>query len=320
MDILKPKIFLFGACDLQYSTHIDPIRREFRLPVTEYNTSNHDSLDFQTSWKPSFGSSLRSLYTPPNTIANRLYDTMYKMKNRKEFQYNCYREVAKFPYLQYFKENAGPRDILLINFSTELYTKIASGSEVFGMTPLVNRHINNPDDPLFWLYNEYISKREFQVPFDLVENLEETYELLKQFAIDVHDIFQNRVVLVNTHFTELALINDITVKKVNVPVNREIIYKQTRVMSDMLDHSYAQRSTDIFINKFHRWYKSDIPIVKYDGELFTDPFHKHGDAPFHLHKLSAYKVGLKILEALLKINKESAKENIHDTIYQHPRI
>jgi hypothetical protein len=61
-------------------------------------------------------------------------------------------------------------------------------------------------------------------------------------------------------------------------------------------------SRNIYIDKFQRFYKSNIPIVKVDGPLFVDPFHYQGSAPFHLHEYSAYKIGKEILKELRKIN------------------
>jgi hypothetical protein len=300
MNLIKPKIFLWGACDLFQSAKIDPILHEFE--VESLNWGRTDSLDLQNCWTPNFSTSLRALYTPPNAVANRLYDTLFSLKEIPAHYYRSFREIAKFPYLKYFKENVGPKDVLLINFSTELYTKIQVGSEIFGMLSLVKKRVDLPNDPLHWLYKDYLSRKEFQIPFDTIENLEITYDFLKQFAIDIHDIFQDRVILVRTHFTQMALTNNAQISKVVVPVNKEIIYQQTRIMGDILDHSYAQRSTDIFIDKFHRWYKSEIPIVQYKGNVFVDPFHKLGDAPFHLHEFSTYSIGKEILKELRKIN------------------
>jgi hypothetical protein len=295
----KPKIFLFGACDLFQAVIIDSIRKEFTVDCV--GVEKTDSLDLKTL-KPKFSTSMRSLYTKPNEIANRLHDTLIQSDDIKHYHYELYREIIKFPYLEYFKNNAGPNDILVMNLSSELYTKIGVKSELFTIIPVPDNGIVNKSDQLHWLYDEYFRKDIYQIPFDDEESLNVTYDLLQEFAKDIYEIFQNRVVLVKTHITNLMLASDLTIKKVKVSMEENIpFYKPTKIMSHPLDHTYAQRSTNLLLKKFQKWYKCDIPMVETKEPVFMDPDHKFGVAPFHLHKISNYKIGLNIYQELVKL-------------------
>jgi len=294
----KPRVFSFGACDLTQAIIIDTIRRDFS--VDAFNDPN-DSLDLSVS-RPIYSTSIRSLYTPPNIIANRVYDTIKNSTDVKRCHYDLYREIAKISFLDYFKKEAGPNDILVMNLSSELYTKINVKSELFTVIPHVGKEIQDPLDCLHWIYAEYLTNEIYQIPFDEEESLNITYDLLQDFAKDIYDIFQDRVILVKTHITNLMIATDSEIKKVKVPIVGNIpFYKSTKIISHPLDHTYAQRATNLLLKKFQKWYKADIPIVELTEPIFMDPYHKYGVAPFHLHSSSNYKIGLKIHQALKKL-------------------
>jgi hypothetical protein len=298
---IKPKIFLFGACDLYQAVIIDTIRKEYKIDCIPDTLKSPDSLDLSTCLKPKFSTSIRSLYTQPNEIANRAYDTLRQAPDLKYYHYELYREIVKFPYLEYYKKEAGPDDILIMNLSSELYTKASIKSELFTITPMPGIGLSDPSDYLHWLYSEYLTKNTYQVPFDEEESLNITYDLLQDFAKSIYNIFQNRVILVKTHITNLMISTDLSVKKIDVPVEGNIpFYKPSKIMKHPLDHTYAQRATNLLLNKFHKWYKSDIPIVDLKDPVFMDPNHQYGPAPFHLDKISNYKIGLNIYAELKK--------------------
>ena len=296
---IKPKIFLFGACDLFQAVTIDTIRKDYTIDCINLVKTNSLNLE---EIKPRFSTSIRSLYTKPNEIANRLYDTLLHSDNLKTHHHELYKEIIKFPYLEYFKKEAGPDDVLVMNLSAELYTKIQVKSELFTIFPIPDNTISDNSDLLHWLYDEYLTKEIYQVPFDDDESLNITYDLLQDFAKEIYEIFQNRVILVKTHITNLMLGSDMTIKKVKVPVLGNIpFYRATKIMSHPLDHTYAQRATDLLLKKFQKWYNADIPIVEITEPIFMDPNHQYGVAPFHLHKHSSYKIGVGIHRELVKL-------------------
>ena len=307
----KPKLFVFGACDLHQSIKIDMIAHKFTRDLIR---TEKDTLDFETCNVPPFSTSMLSLYTKPNELANRVHETLIKTKNVRRYHYALYKEIVKFPYLKYFKENAGPKDILVMNLSSELYTKIKAKSETFTIIPIPDARIYDGKDQLHWLYKEYINKDEYIVPFDDEQSLNETYDVLQDFARDVYEIFQDRVVLVKTHVTNLALGSTADIEKVKIPLNGTIpFYKPSRIMQDPLDHTYAQRATNLLLNKFRKWYKAELPIVSVSDGIFLDYNHPYGYSPFHLHISSCTKIGLNIYDELVKIkNKTQLKENIDD--------
>jgi hypothetical protein len=302
-ELTKPKIFSFGACDLGYALKADIIRKDFSLDTIDINRYTHDSLEFDKSWVPNHATSLMSLYTPPGDIASRLHDTLVKSKELKPFHYEFYREIVKYPYIKHWETCAGPNDIMVINFSTELYTKIACKSELFTALPGALKTV--PGDPVYWVLEEYIQKEEYQFTCDDEYALNATYELLADFAKDIYRIFKDRVVLVKTHLTDLEFNNGTICKS---PIGSTISYKRSKIINDFFEHEYGRRVTNIFIKKFRNKYPADLPIVEVKDHLFVDPKHPGGYAPFHLHNWSAHKIGSAIYDELVKINTRSLKE------------
>ena len=299
----KPKIFLFGACDLYQAVNIDTIRKDFVIDAIPKGLKEIDHIDFSTGIKPKFSTSMLSLYTKPNIVAHRVHESLENKLNLKKYHYELNREILKFSYLKYFSESAGPNDILVMNLSSELYTKIKVKSEIFTAIPILSdSNVNNPDDILYWLYSEYLTKDVYQVPFDDEESVNNTYLLLKDFARDIYEIFQDRVIIVRTHMTDLSLTKLNKVERILVPLENTVpFYKTSKIMHDPADHTYAVRLMNLFVNKFKLWYKEDIPVVALDGPVFVDVNHPLGYAPFHLHTKSNYQLGLNIYKELIKM-------------------
>jgi hypothetical protein len=296
MNYKKPTIFYFGACDVGIALNNPLIKNTFSLFKNERKT---DSLDFDTCWFPDYSTSLISLYTPPpSEIASRVYDSLVKCKELTSHHYQAYREIFKYPYLENFAKNAGPNDILVLNFSSELYTKISCKSEWFTLLPCFNK-LNHPDDPLKWLVDDYLMKKEYQVPGDSEIAVNDSWNLLARFANDIYKIFKNRVVLVNTHLTDLSIHKG---KIVKTPIKQQLSYRQSKLSADYIEHNYAQRITNMVIRKFRIKYPDELPVVAVDDLLFLDPEHPSGYSPFHFDKTSAEKIAYKIYLELLKIN------------------
>ena len=307
LDTNKPNIFLFGACDVGGSLNFELIKKEFSFHRTEINKHTHDTLDFNTCKVPDFSTSLVSLYTsPPSEIASRVYDSLITHKNLKPEHYQTYREILKYPYFNYLKKHARPNDILIISFSSELYTKFLYRNEWFTVLPCVEEIRWNENDPLKWLIDEYIAKEQYQVPHDDESALNQTWDLLTTFANDVHSIFKNRVILVNTHLTDLTMYKG---KIIKTPIKQHLSYKQAKLSTDLIEHKYAQRITDMLIRKFRIKYPEELPVVSIDDNLFLDANHPHGHAPFHFDRPSSEKIGYRIYLELLKINTRTLQEN-----------
>ena len=307
LDNKKPNIFLFGACDIGVALSFELIKKEFSIHRTEINKQIHDTLDFNTCRVPDFSTSLVSLYTPPpGEIASRVYDSLIKHKDLKLEHYQAYREILKYPLIDYFEKHAGPNDILILSFSSELYTKLLNKNEWFTVLPCFEKFRRNDNDPLKWLIDEYIAKEQFQVPHDDESALNQTWDLLATLANDVYRIFKNRVVLVNTHLTDLTLHKG---KITKTPIRQQLSYRQSKLSTDLIEHKYAQRITDMLIRKFRIKYPEELPVVSLDDILFLDPDHPNGYAPFHFDRQSSEKIGYKIYLELLKINTRTLKEN-----------
>jgi hypothetical protein len=298
-----PKIFLFGACDLHDIVDNTMMNDKFDVvyesPYGKTSKLRDQELDFNNTTFPVAGTSIVSLYTNPGNIAKCVTETMHLKKNKNYNDTLVYKEVAKFPYLNFYKKHAGPNDYIIINFSAEIYTKILAGQECFTCLPAMKK-IAHPANKFYWLYKDYIQNDLYHLPFDTKESLELSFDMLVDFARDIYDIFQDRVILVKTHFADFVISNDQSVTKVIEDPSDIFLYKQSKIVTDPTDHKYAERLSMLILNKFKHHYKSDIPVVKLDEYVFLDTHHRWGVGQFHLDQNSRNKICKKIYEELVK--------------------
>jgi hypothetical protein len=299
-NLTKPNIFLYGACDLHDIVNNDLLHRDFKVVNSVIDNRDPTSMEFDKMSFPVNGTSIISLYTKPGPIAQRVQETLLAGKNRDVItNLPAYKEIVKFPYLEFYKKYAGPKDYLVISFSSELYTKFVSGNECFSCLPVM-KNIFEETNVLNWLYKEFISKEEFLLPFDTKESLEWSFDLMVDFAKDIYDIFQDRVILVKTHFSNFAIATDLKVKKVHVSPKELIFYRQTKVVTDPTDYKYADRLSTIIMHKFMHHYKTDLPVVKLDEPVFLDSNHKWGLSQFHVDKNSRHKIAKRIHDSIIE--------------------
>lgn len=300
LDKNRPRLFSFGNCDLADILDNDFFYRDFVMMRQRTKGYVEDSLDFRECTQPIWATSLLSLYTEPGSIAQRVYETLAGLKTRNAVQLNAYKEIAKYPYLKYWKENVGPNDYLAISFSTEMCTKILFQNECWtAITQL--KKLSDPDDALHWLYSDYMTKDVYQLSFDTTESLDQTKECLLQFAKDVYDIFQDRVIVVKTHLSDLLITADHRVEKVKLGAESNLLFfKKTKLMGTPLDEKYVQKVTNVIAWKFCREYKTDIPLIELNEPVFVDANHRWGYGPSHLDRISCFKIGKLVHAELMK--------------------
>lgn len=298
----KPKLFLYGACDLHDIVDNDLLHRDFEIVKHPPGQEPPDptSLDFSNMRFPKNGTSIISLYTKPGPLAQRILDT-FTQSNKRELILNMllYQEAAKFPYLEFYKKHAGPNDFLVLSFSAELYTKLICLKECFSCLPAM-KVIFEKSNSLHWLYKEYLCKEQYLLPFDSKESLEWSFDLIVDFAKDIYEIFQDRVILVKTHLSNLAIATDSTIKKVNSTPADLLFYRQTKIVTDPTDYKYADRLSSIIMNKFQHHYSVDLPLMKLDGPVFLDSNHKWGLSQFHIDHYSRTKLAGMIHTAIIE--------------------
>ena len=307
--VQKPRLFLFGGCDLWDSTNVKLIRDSYYIDKYAFNTNKDASLNVNNKFQES--TSLISLYSKPGSVAERVQDTLYSLDKLEYHHVLASEQVMKYDYIEFFRRHVGPNDILLLNFTNDLYTKFRRGSECFSILPQL-MPIAKPSDPLYWLFDEYIKHDFYHSCFDDKDSLNETTEALRDFAKDIYSIFQDRVILVKFHLSNLIYHGSIdNVKQLNWSCNSEIpFYKTTKIMIDPTDHSYAKRCANLILERFRIFYKADLPIIELeDHECFIDPCHRHGLAPLHLHPVTTEKLGYKIYEELTKLTERIEKNN-----------
>ena len=111
----KPKLFNFGACDLLDSLMNKAVMNVFDLQCID--------LEERPRLYPSYSTSLLSLYTPIGSLGSEALEYFVKDPNLILDNRPFFEEISKFDYIGHWTANAGPNDFLVINFSTEFYTK-----------------------------------------------------------------------------------------------------------------------------------------------------------------------------------------------------
>lgn len=290
---MKSKLFLFGGCDLHDIVKNDLLYRDYDIVGGDWSLNSEKSdfsIDFNKRGFPGMGTSIISLYTSTGSIAQRVLDTL-STGNKRDIilNKNIYNEILKFPYLDFYKKHAGPNDYLILGFSPELYTKVINKGECFSCLPAMSI-LENPDNCLHWLYKEYFINENHMLSFDTKESLEWSFDLMVDFARDIYDIFQDRVILVKTHFSNFAISSDHSVKEVEIGPSHLLYYKQTKIISDPTDHKYADRLSTIIMNKFRHHYKADLDLIQLDEPVFLDEYHRWGYSQFHIDFRSRNKI------------------------------
>jgi hypothetical protein len=312
MNITKPKIFLYGGCDLHDIANNDFLQREFDVIsyAVDIHTVDNTLLDFNRGSFPSKGTSIISLYTKPGLIAQRVVETL--MSNQKRhtiINRQLYNEVCKFQYLDFYRKHAGPNDYLLVGFSPELYTKFRGTTDCFSCSPAMNG-VSDPDNCFHWLYKEYLTKDEFLLPFDTKESLELSFDMMVDFARDIYEIFQDRVILVKTHFANFAIASNHNIAPVKFDPSDLLYYRQTKIITEPTDLNYAERLSTIIMNKFRHHYSSNLDLIKLNEAVFLDSNHRWGLGQFHIDANSKNKLAKIILDNITK--KISTKTIIYE--------
>ncbi len=300
---------MFGGCDLHDIVKNDALQRDFDVIdfSINYQEINNTLIDFSYANFPEHGTSIMSLYTKPGPIAHRILDTLSTTQKRHMIiNRNVFNEILKFPYLEFYKKHAGPNDYLLVSFSPEIYTKYVGHGEIFTCLPSMHT-LENPENKLHWIYKEYIQKQECLLPFDSKENIEPTGQIMADFARDLYEIFQDRVILIKTHFSNYVLSKDATITKIQSGPSNLLYYKQTKIMTEPTDIRYVERLSMIIMNRFRNRYKSNLTLIELDEPVFIDGTHRWGTTQFHIDVDSRNKIAKLIVNELKKQTTDHAQ-------------
>jgi hypothetical protein len=268
--ILRPRIFHFGACDLWDSLHSPSVIRRYDLAGGNVLINKY----------PPHGTSLMSLYAQPSSMAERMFTYMkeqYPEHPHESFLYDqAYVELTKFPYYKFLKENVVSTDIMVINFSNELYTR-------------------------------FITKTQCYFDFDTEEVMGRTKELLVDFAVQMKQLFQDRIILVKTKLASKCYISKQKIVPYTINLKENIpFYHNYRFMNDPKNGPYVLRWLDVMVQHFKRKHGSDLPVVELDDQfVYMDPRHRWGVSPIHLTAETNAILATKILEQIdkMKIDK-----------------
>jgi hypothetical protein len=291
--VSKPKLFNFGACDLLDSLMNKAVMNVFDLQCID--------LEERPRLYPSYSTSLLSLYTPIGSLGSEALEYFVKDPNLILDNRPFFEEISKFDYIGHWTANAGPNDFLVINFSTEFYTKYFN-KECITLVPWIK-----PIPEHDWFVKKI--SQDHLLDFDEEENLGLARELTTDFARSIKKIFQDRVILVDTHLTEKYLLGN-GIKRAEL-INYQFIpyYQNNKLTGDAKNIEYGQRLVKVLLRQFKRVHGGDLPVISVnDSLIYRDPNHRWGSNPFHLHKASADFIGLKIMDACMsKIEKNLTK-------------
>jgi hypothetical protein len=294
--ILRPRIFHFGACDLWDSLHSPSVIRRYDLAGGNVLINKY----------PPHGTSLMSLYAQPSSMAERMFTYMkeqYPEHPHESFLYDqAYVELTKFPYYKFLKENVVSTDIMVINFSNELYTRFITKNECFSLVPQFHKLLD-----VDWVNKDIISKTQCYFDFDTEEVMGRTKELLVDFAVQMKQLFQDRIILVKTKLASKCYISKQKIVPYTINLKENIpFYHNYRFMNDPKNGPYVLRWLDVMVQHFKRKHGSDLPVVELDDQfVYMDPRHRWGVSPIHLTAETNAILATKILEQIdkMKIDK-----------------
>jgi hypothetical protein len=279
------KVYHFGACDLLDALTRSPILREYELASLtdkEY---------------PSLGTSLMSLYAQPGILAERMHQGMANALPNDYKRNSVHVEMTKFPYFKYLKERVKSEDIMVINFSSEVYTKFSNSSETFSLIPQF-KEVEHID----WVRKEILSLNHCHLDFDEDHCLGATRELLVDFTANMKEIFGKRIVLVNTHIGDKFILSDDNIKSYKASIHDIPYYHNMHFVHDPKNEKYIGRVVDVMVKQFRRLHGAELPIVELSQDfVYIDPNHKWGRSPLHLTHMTNEMLSVKILDELRKI-------------------
>jgi hypothetical protein len=279
------RVYHFGACDLLDALNRTPILREYELASLADKTY------------PSLGTSLMSLYAQPGILAERMHHSMSTIIPYDYKRNSVYLEMTKFPYFKYLKENVKPGDIMVINFSSEIYTKFSNATETFTLLPQF-REIEYVE----WVRKEILSLNHCHLDVDDDRCTGPSRELLTDFTNNMKEIFGNRIVLVNTHIGDKFILSDSNIKQYKASIHDIPYYHNMRFVHDPKNEKYIGRIIDVMVKQFRRLHGYELPIVEVDQSfIYIDPNHRWGRSPLHLTHETNDVVSLRILDELRKI-------------------
>jgi hypothetical protein len=246
---------------------------------------------------PSLGTSLMSLYAQPGILAERMHHSMSTIIPYDYKRNSVYLEMTKFPYFKYLKENVKPGDIMVINFSSEIYTKFSNATETFTLLPQF-REIEYVE----WVRKEILSLNHCHLDVDDDRCTGPSRELLTDFTNNMKEIFGNRIVLVNTHIGDKFILSDSNIKQYKASIHDIPYYHNMRFVHDPKNEKYIGRIIDVMVKQFRRLHGYELPIVEVDQSfIYIDPNHRWGRSPLHLTHETNDVVSLRILDELRKI-------------------
>jgi hypothetical protein len=292
-----PTIFVHGGCDINDAVNIELIRSKYQLDDPRFGSNKHIK-DITTDHRFRETPSIVSMYSQPSSIAERVYDSLEKLPINNRSHVVAAEEILKYPVLEFYKKHASTNDIMILGFLNEFNLKIKSKNECFTISSQF-KNFTDKNDPLHWLYSEYITNEKYYSPFFEDRNLQETKEYLKDYAKELYNIFKNRLVIVDTHLASFyynSSIESITLSSNSIP-----FYKPLNV--NTVDIDYMRKWMKTLIRIFKHFYPVDVPVVSINNnECFRDPNHKFGPAATHLHPYSINQIGVALYRELEKIN------------------
>lgn len=286
-----PTIFVHGGCDVVDAININLIRSIYKLHRFRETTS------------------LVSMYSKPGLLAEQVHDSLSKVEKHTYAQLVASDEILKYPILRFYKKNSKPTDIMVIGFLSELNLKIKFRSECFNISSNF-MEFRKQQDPLHWLYKEYLMNDKYHSPFFDDRNLQETKDYMKDYAGELYKIFKDRLIIVDTHLASFYYQSSSKVSPIPYTSNNFPFYRFSKFKDSPVDVEHVRKWINIVVKMFKHYYPVDVPVVSIDPrECFMDPNHRFGPALTHLHPTTIEKIGVALFYELEKITNKNLKSS-----------
>lgn len=303
-NIQKPKVFFLGACEVGDCLRSIPdnILSKFEfVPPDAHLWEEHENIEDFSSLQPIANTTLGSIYAEPGPVAAQFDEWTRKLQRDKKQKLGipyvrAYKEIVKFPLLDFYRKNAGPNDIFIFSFSLELTTKFFRNKECFTLIDDIKTIYKGVD----WL-EKLIDNEANLLNFDESETSGAKGDYIEQFAKDISEIFKDRVIMLESLPVNNFLLNQDTLEKIIIKRTDFAIpfFKSKNKVQDINSFDSPRRFLKAAYFIFKKKYPYSIPTIQIDVDnCYVDPSHKYGMHPWHWHQLTKTRIGNQLAEKL----------------------
>jgi len=292
--MIKRKLFVLGSCLLIdiITENKDIFNKYFDLGSTDWN--QHRMMT----------TTISLLNSSPGAIASRLQDEMHvTVQKGHGIDYKQYNSIVKPINLTDFLQQVSPGDVLLIDFHGDMYPTYDNGLEKFEIHPGWNRNkMKYPN----WLIQVIESFPTYQA--DMISS--------EQGAIKRRDtkivtevlsrVFGSNIIAIGSVHTNKQYLKELNsvgeaLSLSDYNVHIPFIKIDANGNENHINFKFFSRIYDSFDKATRHLHPDWTHIVPDKSMCFSDPDHRYGIHPCHLHPLSMNQFRKPLEDALVKL-------------------